>query len=216
MTVWSPRRVVCLTAETAELAFALGCEDVVVGVTGYAVRPPEVRRKPRVSAFRTASVERIIALRPDLVLGFSDLQSDIAAQLIRAGLNVLVTNQRTLDETLAAMVMVGSALGKQERAQQLAESLRAELNGLAANPGTSRPAVFFEEWDEPLISGIAWVSEIIELVGGRDPFQELRTSPSATDRIVERDEVALRSPDIVLASWCGKKARLERIAQRPG
>lgn len=217
MTVWSPRRVVCLTAETAELAFALGCEDVVVGVTGYAVRPPEVRRKPRVSAFRTASVERIIARRPDLVLGFSDLQSDIAAQLIRAGLNVLVTNQRTLDETYAAMVMVGSALGKQERAQQLAESLRAELNGLAPNPGaTWRPAVFFEEWDEPLISGIAWVSEIIELVGGRDIFQELRSSPGATDRIVERDEVARRCPDIVLASWCGKKARLERIAKRPG
>lgn len=215
--MWSPHRVVCLTAETAELAFALGCEDVVVGVTGYAVRPPEVRRKPRVSAFRTASVERIIALRPDLVLGFSDLQSDIAAQLIRAGLNVLVTNQRTLDETFAAMVMVGGALGKQERARQLAESLRAELNGLATDPGTARrPAVFFEEWDEPLISGIAWVSDIIELVGGRDVFEELRLSPSATDRIVDRDEVARRNPDIILASWCGKKARLERIAARPG
>jgi iron complex transport system substrate-binding protein len=212
----TPQRIVCLTAETAELAFALGCADRVVGVTGYAVRPPEARRKPRVSAFRTASLERIITLQPDLVLGFSDLQSDIAASLIRAGLNVLVTNQRTLEETFAAIELVGRAIGKPGDASKLAETLRDELESLRPPVDTPRPAVFFEEWDDPLISGIAWVNEIIEITGGRDIFPELSASRSASERIVAPDQVVARKPDIIIASWCGKKARLDRIASRHG
>jgi iron complex transport system substrate-binding protein len=217
MDGWRPQRIVCLTAETAELAFALGRGDSVVGVTGYAVRPPEVRKKPRVSAFRTASLERIMALEPDLVLGFSDLQADIAAQLIRAGANVLITNQRTLDETYAAIALVGHALGEPAAAQQLASNLKRDIEAL--RPGRTsvrRPTVFFEEWDEPLISGIAWAGDIVEIVGGTDTFPELRDVKAAAGRIVDADEVAHRKPDIIVASWCGRKARLERIALRPG
>ena len=217
MTVWRPERIVCLTAETAELAFALGCGDRIVGVTGYAVRPPEVRKKPRVSAFRTASLERIVALESDLVLGFSDLQADIAAQLIRAGANVLISNQRTLDETYAAIALVGHAVGEPAAAQRFAAQLKGDIESLRpVESHTDKPVVFFEEWDDPLISGIAWAGDIVEIVGGLDAFPELRDVKEAAGRIVEADDVARRSPDIVVASWCGKKARLERIARRPG
>ena len=211
-----PQRIVCLTAETTEVAFAVGAGDRVVGVTGYAVRPPEARKKPKVAAFQTAHVPRILALQPDLVLGFSDLQADIAAELIRAGVNVLVTNQRTLAETCDAIALIGAVVGEPERGQQLAEETRAAIEALAPPPGAERPRVYFEEWDDPLISGIAWVSELIDLVGGEDIFPELRASGRAPDRVVTPDEVIRRDPQIIVASWCGKKVRLEKIAARPG
>jgi iron complex transport system substrate-binding protein len=215
--VLKPRRIVCLTAETTELAFALGCADRIVGVSGYAIRPPEARKKPRVAAFQTAHVDRILALQPDLVLGFSDLQAEIAAELIRRGANVLITNQRTLDETFAAMTLVAGALGEPAAGAVLVETLRDELERLRPPaPLAYRPRTFFEEWDDPLISGIAWVSELIELCGGDDIFPELRTCAAATQRIVEPGDVVARDPEVVIASWCGKKANLQRIAQRPG
>lgn len=211
-----PQRVVCLTAETTEIAFALGCADRVVGVSGYAVRPPEARVKPRVSAFQTAHVDRIAALEPDLVLGFSDLQAGIAAELVRRGLNVLITNQRALDEVYTAIELIGGALGEGGAAARLAADLRADLEGLCPATPSVRPRVFFEEWDTPLISGIAWVSDLIRLCGGEDIFAELRACRSAADRVVEPAEVVRRQPDVVVASWCGKKANLARIAGRAG
>ena len=215
--VGGPRRVVCLTAETTEIAFAVGCGERVVGVSGYAVRPPEARKKPKVAAFATAHVDRILALKPDLVLGFSDLQADIARDLIRAGVAVFVTNQRTLAETYAAIQMIGAVLGQPTEGRRLANELEASLEGLraAANGNPRRPRVYFEEWDEPLISGIAWVGELIELCGGVDIFSTVRGA-SATQRLVAAADVIARDPEVIVASWCGKKARLEKIAARPG
>ncbi|MCC7365322.1 MAG: ABC transporter substrate-binding protein [Dehalococcoidia bacterium] len=213
-----PRRVVCLTAETTEIAFALGCAERVAGVSGYAVRPPEARRKPKVAAFQTAHVDRIMALEPDLVLGFSDLQAEIAAELIRRGATVLVTNQRSLVETSDAIRLVAAALGAAEAGERLVARFEAELATIFASNADlpRRPRVYFEEWDEPLISGIAWVSEIVERCGGDDVFGELRTAGRAARRIVEASEVVRRDPEVIVASWCGKKARLEKIAARPG
>lgn len=214
-----PQRIVCLTAETTEIAFAVGAGDRVVGVSGYAIRPPEARQRPKVAAFRTAHVDRILALQPDLVLGFSDLQADIASELIRAGVNVLVTNQRTLAETADAIALVAAACGEAAAGERLAGQFRRAIEELAEGaarlPGKP-PRVYFEEWDEPLISGIAWVSELIEVCGGVDIFPELRACRAARERIVPPGEVLARAPDVIVASWCGKKARLERIAARPG
>jgi iron complex transport system substrate-binding protein len=213
-----PQRIVTLTAETTELAFALGCADRIVGVTGYAVRPPEARKKPHVAAFQTAHAQRILALEPDLVIGFSDLQAEIARELIKGGAQVLITNQRTIAQTLEAIGIVAGALGEPEVGARLAARLEAELESIAspARASAARPRVFFEEWDEPLISGIAWVSEIVELCGGRDIFPELRTAAEASGRIVDALEAARRDPEVILASWCGKKVRPERIRARPG
>ncbi len=214
-----PQRIVCLTAETTEIAFAVGAGERVVGVSGYAVRPPEARQRPKVAAFRTAHVERILALEPDLALGFSDLQAEIARELIAAGVTVLVTNQRTLNETAEAIALVGAACGEAEAGARLAAQFRAELEAIregAANLPGEPPAVYFEEWDAPLISGIAWVSELIEVCGGRDIFPELRACRAARERIVAPEDVVARAPEVIVASWCGKKARLERIAARPG
>lgn len=213
-----PQRVVCLTAETTEIAFALGYGARVVGVSGYAVRPPEARKKPRIAAFQTAHTERILALEPDLVLGFSDLQADIAAGLIRAGCNVLITNQRTLAQTYAAIGLIAGVLGEAERGATLISELRDGLERIAESAESlpTRRRVFFEEWDEPLISGIAWVSEIVELCGGEDIFPELRAGSAASARTVSADEVIQRDPEVIIASWCGKKANLGRIASREG
>lgn len=211
----APKRIVCLTAETTEIAFAVGAGDRVVGVSGYAVRPPEARQRPKVAAFQTAHVERILALEPDLVVGFSDLQAEIARELIRAGVAVLITNQRSLAETAEAIALVGAACGEPEAGRELAREFLAELASLRKAP-VRRPRVYFEEWNDPLISGIGWVSELIELCGGEDVFPELRTCRSARDRVVDADEVVRRDPEIIVASWCGKKARLEKIAARPG
>ncbi len=214
----SPRRVVCLTAETTEIAFAVGAGDRVVGVSGYAVRPPEARKKPRVAAFSTAHVDRILALKPDLVLGFSDLQAEIARDLVKAGVSVLITNQRTLNETYRAIYQVAAALGEPARGLALAAELHSALEAIreTVDPSAHCPRVFFEEWDEPLISGIAWISELIDLCGGQDLFPELREGQSATQRVVSGEDVVARDPEVIVASWCGKKANLARIAARPG
>ncbi len=210
-----PARVVCLTAETAELAFALGCGEQVAGVTGYAVRPPEVRQKPRVAAFRTASIDRILALQPDLVIGFSDLQAPIAAELIRRGANVLVTNQRTLAETFDAMRAVARVLGRPDEGEALIAGMQAEFAALSDAAPAVRPSIYFEEWDEPLITGIAWVGELIAIAGGRDAFPDKR-GQDAPSRIIASEVVIERRPEIIVASWCGKRANLDRIPQRPG
>ncbi len=213
-----PQRIVCLTAETTEIAFALGRGERVVGVSGYAVRPPEARKKPRVAAFSTAHVQRILALEPDLVLGFSDLQADIARDLIRAGVNVLITNQRTIEQTYGAMLMIAGVLRAEAQGAAIVSAMRGELEAIerASHALRQRPRVYFEEWDAPMISGIAWVGEIIELCGGADIFPELRAGSSAAQRFVTAADVIERDPEVIIASWCGKKARLERIAARPG
>jgi iron complex transport system substrate-binding protein len=213
-----PRRIVCLTAETTEIAFAVGAGERVVGASGYAVRPPEARKKPHVAAFSTAHVGRILALQPDLVLGFSDLQAEIARDLVKGGVAVLITNQRTLEETYAAIGLISSALGESDAGERLVREMQADLDAVAARAATlgRRPRVYFEEWDHPLISGIAWVSELIELAGGDDIFAELRAGRSAPERTVAPAEVVRRDPEVVVASWCGKKANLARVRSRPG
>lgn len=213
-----PSRVVCLTEESVETLHLLGCWDRVVGVSGYAVRPPEARKKPRVCAFTTADVPKILALKPDLALGFSDLQADIARDLIKAGLNVVVFNQRSVAEILGVIrstgALVGAAAEAEALAARLSEGVAAARRASAALP--RRPKVFFEEWDEPLISGIRWVEELVEAAGGDPVFPELRDKGLAKDRIVAPEEVVRRAPDLIVASWCGKKANLKAIAARPG
>jgi iron complex transport system substrate-binding protein len=213
-----PQRVVCLTAETVEICYALGAGDRVVGVSGYAVRPPEARRKPKVSAFTSAKLDRILALEPDLVLTFSDLQRDIARDLVGAGLTVLALNQRTLAETWQAILLVGGILGLPGRAEQLVDELQRVFEEVRVQGASlpRQPRVLFEEWDDPLISGIAWVSEIIELAGGEDIFRELRDGHTASERIVAPAEAARRDPEVIIASWCGKKVVPERVRSRPG
>ncbi|MCX7889571.1 MAG: cobalamin-binding protein [Rhodobacteraceae bacterium] len=210
-------RIVCLTEETAETLYLLGQEARIVGVTGYAVRPPRIRReKPRVGAFTSADLPRILSLEPDLVLTFSDLQADIAAGLIRAGVAVHAFNQRSVDGILAMIRTLGALTGCGQRAARLCDSYAARLDRIAATPRLSRPLVWFEEWDEPLIAGIGWVSELIAIAGGRDVLPGRSAAPAARDRITSPEEVAAARPDVILASWCGRKVRPERIAARPG
>ena len=212
-----PSRIVCLTEETTETLYLLGEGDRVVGVSGYTVRPPEARRKPRVSAFINARFDKIAALRPDLILGFSDLQADIAAELIRRGYPVAVFNQRSVDEILQMIRVVGALVGRQEKAEALAEQMARGIAAVrAATAGLPRPKVFFEEWDSPLISGIRWVEELVEIAGGEPIFPELRNARMGKERIVSAEEVIRRNPDVIVASWCGKAVRRERIARRPG
>lgn len=215
-----PERIVCLTEETTETLYLLGQEDRIVGISGYTVRPPRARReKPKVSAYLSARTEKILDLRPDLVLAFSDLQADIVRDLTRLGLQVLVFNQRSVDEILGMIRMVGRIVGVAERGEALARELEAGLDEIraAVSAGRPRPRVYFEEWDDPMISGIRWVSELVEVAGGRDVFPELAASAGAAGRIVERpDTVIERSPDLIIGSWCGKKFRPERVAARPG
>jgi iron complex transport system substrate-binding protein len=213
-----PRRIVCLTEETTETLYLLGEQHRIVGISGYTVRPPEARRdKPRVSAFTTARIDRIVELRPDLVLTFSDLQADIAADLIRSGLQVHAFNQRDVAGILAMIRVLGAMVGAAEAAGRLADALAARVEQARARGGHGpRPRVFFEEWDEPLISGIGWVSELIGVAGGEDCFAELAGQPLARDRIVSPEAVCARRPDIVIGSWCGKRFRPERVAARAG
>ena len=213
-----PRRIVCLTEETTETLYLLGEGDRVVGVSGYTVRPPEARQKPRISAFINARFDKIEALRPDLILGFSDLQADIAAELVRRGYNVVLFNQRSVAEILQMIRMLGGLIGRSHRAEALADQLEADLNGIReqASRFARRPRVYFEEWDDPLISGIQWVEELVEIAGGDPIFPELRHAKLAKDRIVQPDEVVRRAPDVVVASWCGKAVRKETIAARAG
>ncbi|MGY6411484.1 MAG: ABC transporter substrate-binding protein [Alkalilacustris sp.] len=217
MRRFPPERIVCLTEETVETLYLLGEDARIVGVTGYAVRPARVRReKPRVGAFTSADLDKILGLEPDLVLTFSDLQAEIAAGLIRAGVAVHAFNQRDIAGILAMIRTLGALVGAAERAEALAAAYEARLAEVAAAAPAQRPSVWFEEWDEPLISGIGWVSELIEIAGGRDAFAPLAAEKSARDRIVAPEAVAAAAPDVILASWCGKKVRPERIAARPG
>ncbi|EPX82234.1 cobalamin-binding protein [Salipiger mucosus] len=212
-----PERIVCLTEETVETLYLLGEEDRIAGVSGYAVRPPRVRReKPRVGAFTSADIPRILALEPDLVLTFSDLQADIAAELIRAGVAVHAFNQRDVAGILAMIRTLGRLVGAAARAEALAAGYEARIAEMRAAPPAHRPRVWFEEWDEPLISGIGWVSELIGIAGGEDIFPELARAQAATGRIVDPEAVIARAPEIILGSWCGKKVRPERIMSRPG
>jgi iron complex transport system substrate-binding protein len=218
MRQFPPSRIVCLTEETVETLYLLGEQDRIVGVSGYAVRPREVRRdKPRVSAFTSADIPKIIALKPDLVLTFSDLQAEIAAELIRAGVAVHAFNQRDIAGILAMIRTLGALVGAVDRAEMLAQDYEARLaEAKTSTRGRARPKVYFEEWDDPLITGIGWVSELIEIAGGVDVFATLRSRPSARDRIVPPATVIAAAPDLILASWCGKKVAPDRIRQRPG
>jgi iron complex transport system substrate-binding protein len=213
-----PSRIVCLTEETTETLYMLGEGERVVGVSAYTVRPPEARSKPRVSAFIRAHYDRIEALRPDLVLGFSDLQAEIAADLVKRGHAVMVFNQRSVAEILQMIRVVGALVGCGARAEALANRLEMDLDfyRTAAAPLRRRPRVFFEEWPDPLISGIRWVEELIEIAGGEPIFPELREAGLAKQRTVDPEEVARRAPDIVIASWCGKPVKKDTIVARPG
>jgi iron complex transport system substrate-binding protein len=217
--MFPPGRIVCLTEETVETLYLLGEDKRIVGISGYTVRPPRARReKPRVSAFTSADIPKIVALKPDLVLTFSDLQADIAADLIRRGIEVHAFNQRSVAEILDMIRMLGALVGAAARADRLAQDL---ADGVARAKERAalmprRPKVYFEEWDEPMISGIAWVSELIEAAGGSDIFADRAAGKSAKERIVTADDVVARAPDIIVGSWCGKKFRPEKVIKRPG
>jgi iron complex transport system substrate-binding protein len=213
-----PQRIVCLTEETTETLYLLGQGDRIVGVSGYTVRPPEARQKPKISAFINARFDKIVALEPDLVLAFSDLQAELVAELIRRGLPVVTFNQRSVREIFQMIRMLGGLVGCQAEAERLADSLAAGLDGIreAAARFPRRPRVFFEEWDDPLISGIRWVEELVEIAGGDPVFPELSRCGLAKERIVDPAEVARRNPEVIFASWCGKKMKKAAIQNRPG
>jgi iron complex transport system substrate-binding protein len=215
-----PQRIVCLTEETTETLYLLGEEWRIVGISGFTVRPARARKeKPKVSAFTSAKIDRIVALEPDLVLGFSDLQADIAAALIRAGIEVHVFNHRSIEDILRMIRTLGGMIGCENKTQELVGQLTqalAEVRTRAARL-PKRPRVYFEEWDEPQISGIRWVSELIAVAGGEDCFPELATQPLGRNRIIADPlEVLRRVPDIILGSWCGKKFQPASVAARPG
>jgi iron complex transport system substrate-binding protein len=213
-----PSRIVCLTEETTETLYLLGEGDRVVGVSGYTVRPPEARQKPKVSAFINARFEKIEALKPDLVLAFSDLQADIARELIRRGYPVYTFNQRSVAEILQMIRLVGALVGKGDDADAVASRMEADLEALRASAAARarRPRVFFEEWDAPLISGIRWVEELVEIAGGDPIFPELRDKALGKDRVVDPASVIDRDPEIIVASWCGKAMKKRTIVERPG
>jgi iron complex transport system substrate-binding protein len=219
-TQYAPRRIVCLTEETTEWLYLLGEEARIVGISGYTVRPRRARdEKPKVSAFLSAKIDKILALEPDCVFGFSDLQADIAAQLVRQGVQVTVFNQRSVDEIFAMLYQVAAIVGRAERGLELLASMRSRLDEIAREAGTlkRRPRVYFEEWDEPPISGIRWVSELVGIAGGDDCFAELAVKPLGKDRIIaDAAEIVRRDPDIIVGSWCGKKFRAEKVAARLG
>jgi iron complex transport system substrate-binding protein len=217
--MFPPGRIVCLTEETVETLYLLGEEDRIVGVSGYVVRPPEARRdKPRVSAFTSADTGKILALKPDLVFTFSDLQADIVADLIRHGLAVHAFNHRTISGILDMMRIVGAMVGADVKAAALVANMEARLAEARERSSTlaRRPRVFFEEWDEPLISGIGWVSELVEIAGGVDVFPDRAKQGGAKDRIVTHADVVAAAPDIIIGSWCGKKFQPAKVKARPG
>jgi len=217
---YGPQRIVCMTEETTEWLYLLGEESRIVGISGYTVRPPRARaEKPRVSAFTSAKIDKILELQPDCVFGFSDLQADIAAELIRKGVQVTVFNQRSIAEIFSMMYQVAAMVGQGERGLQLMQAMQDRLAAIAqAAAGLKRrPRVFFEEWDEPHISAIAWVSELLRVAGGDDCFPELARMPMGKGRIIaDGGEIVARNPDIIIGSWCGKKFRPEKVAARPG
>lgn len=219
-----PQRIVCLTEETTEWLYLLGQEHRIVGISGYTVRPRRARdEKPKVSAFLSAKIDKILALRPDCVLGFSDLQADIAAQLVRHGIQVTVFNQRSVDEIFSMLYQVAAMVGQAEQGLTLLSAMRSRLRSIQAQAqalqaaGKRRPRVYFEEWDEPAISAIRWVSELVGIAGGEDCFPELAIQPMGKQRIIADPlEVVRRQPDLIIGSWCGKKFRPEKVAERAG
>jgi iron complex transport system substrate-binding protein len=214
-----PQRIVCLTEETTETLYLLGQQDRIVGISGYTCRPPEARRdKPKVSAFTSAKIDQILQLRPDMVLGFSNLQAQIAQDLIRAGVNVLVFNQRSIPEILEMILMLARIVCAESAGLALVDKLRAELDRIEQSARTfpRRLRVFFEEWMDPLISGIRWVDELIEIAGGQPVFPELREQHSAKERILEPAAVIAANPEVIIASWCGRKVSKQKIRAREG
>ncbi len=213
-----PERIVCLTEETTETLYRIGAGDLVVGVSGFTVRPKEARQKPKVSSFLDANFDRILELKPDLVLGFSDLQADLGRELALRGVPVYLFNQRSVAQILQVVRILGALVGRSERGESLASELEANLERHARNAAAlpRRPRVFFEEWNDPLISGIRWCSELVEIAGGEDICAESRTQQAAKGRIYAPEEIARRNPEAVIASWCGRKATREKIRARPG
>jgi iron complex transport system substrate-binding protein len=215
-----PERIVCLTEEPTEVLYALGEERRIVGISGFTVRPPRARQeKPKVSAFTSAKLERILELKPDLAIGFSDIQADIAQALIKAGIEVWMANHRSVAQTLGYVLRLGAMVGAADRAQAYVQALQQHLDGVRASAATlpRRPRVYFEEWDAPAISAIRWVSELIEIAGGDDVFPQRAASSLAKDRIVaDTAEIVRAAPDIIIGSWCGKKFRPEAVAARTG
>jgi iron complex transport system substrate-binding protein len=217
--MFPPERIVCLTEETTETLYLLGEERRIVGISGYTVRPPRARKeKPRVSAFISADVPKILALKPDLVLAFSDMQADIVAELIRKGVAVHAFNQRTIGEILDMIRTLGALVGAGPRADALANEYERDLDRVRARASrnATKPKVYFEEWDEPMISAIAWVSELIAVAGGIDVFADRAHGKSAKERFVSAEEVIVAAPDIIIASWCGKKFNARKLLERPG
>jgi iron complex transport system substrate-binding protein len=215
-----PQRIVCMTEETTEWLYLLGEEERIVGISGYTVRPRRARdEKPKVSAFTSARIDKILALKPDCVFGFSDLQAEIAADLIRRGVQVTIFNQRSVAEIFSMLYQVAAMVGRERRGLELLEAMHDRLQAIEeqARALPRRPKVFFEEWDEPHISAIRWVSELVGIAGGDDCFPELALQPLGKNRIIaDGAEIVRRNPDIVIGSWCGKKFRPEKVAQRPG
>ncbi|MBM4206667.1 MAG: cobalamin-binding protein [Gammaproteobacteria bacterium] len=217
-----PARIVCLTEETTETLYLLGEQRRIVGISGFTVRPAQARKeKPKVSAFTSAKIDKILELEPDLILGFSNLQADVAAQLIRAGIAVHVFNQRSVEGILRMISLLGAMVGVTDKAAELAAGYRQQIKTIQSEATATalpfRPKVYFEEWDEPMISGIRWVSELIAIAGGVDCFAELSTEQSAKQRIIADPlEVVRRAPDIIIGSWCGKKFRHDHVAARAG
>lgn len=215
-----PRRIVCLTEEPTEVLYALGEQDRIVGISGFTVRPPRARReKPKVSAFTSAKIDAILKLEPDFVVGFSDIQADIAAELVRRGVEVWISNHRSVEGILDYVRRLGALVGAAAAANDYADGLQRGLETIAAEAATlpRRPRVYFEEWDEPRISGIRWVAELVRLAGGDDIFPELAAQSLAKYRILANDEqIIARAPDIVFGSWCGKKFQAGKVAARPG
>jgi iron complex transport system substrate-binding protein len=213
-----PQRIVCLTEETTETLYLLGEQDRIVGISGFTCRPKEARQKPKVSAFTSAKIEKILELGPDLVIGFSNLQAQIAHDLIQAGVNVLVFNQRSVSEILEMVRMLARIVVAESGGNELAGRLQRELDRIGESAGrfSRRPRVFFEEWMDPLISGIRWVEELIELAGGEPVFPQLRDQHAAQGRIVEPAAVVTANPDVIIASWCGRKVNKDQIRAREG
>lgn len=213
-----PQRVVCMTEESVELMYLLGLEERLVGVSTYAVRPAQVKEKPVISAFTHANLKKILGLKPDLILGFSDIQQDIAKELIGLGQNVFITNQRSLDEILSTLLQLSALLGQPERGAKLVAGYEARLLEFKnwSQQLSSKPRVYIEEWDEPLITGIEWFSELVEYCGGIPLFKERSQGSLARERFVQHEEIIQANPDVILACWCGKKVDKESIRQRPG
>jgi iron complex transport system substrate-binding protein len=210
-----PSRIVCLSAEAVEIIFKLGCGDRIVGVTGFAVEPPTARRKPHVSGFSSVNFDKVDALKPDLVITFSDVQAEASKELVQRGHTVLATNQRSLAEVFQTILLIGRVIGRETQAQKFAGKMQAEIFSRRQHR-LKRPKVYFEEWNDPFISGIRWVGELIEAAGGEDIFPELRTCSHAPDRVVTDDVIIHRQPDIIIASWCGKRVSPDAICRRPG